>query len=253
MEKTNFFLSAAVIILIIFSFLIYTFSPKKDINPKDEERLQKYSKEISMLRKIYSFVGQWLLWISSLLIDIFPKGINPNKISFFGLILSLSGAIAVALDFLALGAVFVILGGIMDLADGKIARKTNSVSKAGALFDSVIDRIGEISIFSSICVLLLKYEYKVSVVITILAMGFSLLVSYVRARGESLGVLSEEGIMRRPERIFIISITLLLDSLFMYLTEKIIFLHIGVFVIFLGAFYTSLERFKAIYSELKNR
>jgi phosphatidylglycerophosphate synthase len=97
-----------------------------------------------------------------------------------------------------------------------------------------------------------KGEYTFSV-ITALAMGFSMLVSYVRAKAESLGLNPKEGIMRRQERVFIMAVSLLLDSIFQYITQKIIFLPFGIAIILAGSFITSIIRFKKSYDELEKK
>lgn len=112
--------------------------------------------------------------------------------------------------------------------------------------DSVLDRIGEIAIFSSIAVSFILKDLKIPAIIAILSLGFSILVSYIRARGESLGIKSEEGIMRRQERVFLLTSALIIDSL---LSIKIS-MYIAITIILIGSIYTSFERFNHLYEKL---
>lgn len=255
LERINFYLSSALLGAIALSLIIYSFSLQKtEIESSEEERIKKYASEYPQtIKKIYKFLGEWIIWIANKVFQVFPKNIDPIKISIFGMISSIGAAVSISFNFVSLGSILVLLGGFMDILDGKSARANNKVSPSGAFTDSVLDRIGEIAIFSSICIMYIQNDYKVPASITVFALGFSILVSYIRSRGESLGILSEEGIMRRQERIFLIFIGLLLDSLFHLLTKKIIFITISVTIILFGSLYTSVERFRFIYLKLKNK
>ncbi|MCS7212614.1 MAG: CDP-alcohol phosphatidyltransferase family protein [Candidatus Calescibacterium sp.] len=255
LERINFYVSSALLGVIAFSLIIYSFSfQKTEIEKYEEERIRKYASGYPRtIKKIYKFLGEWIIWIASKVFDAFPKNIDPIKISISGMILSIGAAVSISLNFVSLGSILVLLGGFMDILDGKSARTNNRVSPSGAFIDSVLDRIGEIAIFSSISIMYIQNNYQIPASITVLALGFSILVSYIRSRGESLGILSEEGIMRRQERIFLIFTGLLLDSLFYLLTKKIIFITISVTLILIGSLYTSIERFRFIYLKLKSK
>jgi len=247
----NLIIGAISTILIIFSFLVFITSPQSTTD-YDRERVEKESSSIpEALRGIYNAVGNWLYWIVSK--SKFLHNINPQSLSFMGLVLNLLGALFISAEIISLGAIFITGGGILDIIDGKVAREKRMAKKSGSLLDSVLDRIGEIAIFSSICFFLMKKGDYTFSVITALAMGFSMLVSYVRAKVESLGLSPKEGIMRRQERVFIMAVSLLLDSIFQYITQKIIFLPFGIAIILVGSFITSIIRFKKSYNELEER
>lgn len=94
------------------------------------------------------------------------------------------------------------LSGFFDIVDGAVARATNSVSKKGAFLDSTLDRVAEVAVYSGI--LLGGFA---SPLLSLLALSFSLLVSYTRAKADSLGVsLSGVGIGERSERLLVLSI-----------------------------------------------
>ena len=101
-----------------------------------------------------------------------------------------------------LGGVLLLVSGFFDIADGSVARATGRVSKQGAFLDSTLDRVAEVAVFLGI--LAGGYAEPRTV---LLALSFSLLVSYTRARGESLGTsLSGVGVGERSERVLAIAI-----------------------------------------------
>ena len=143
-------------------------------------------------------------------------GVTPNMITFLGLIINLVASIVLIygaekgerMDHTYVGwAGFVILlGGLMDMVDGRLARVGNMSSDYGALFDSVLDRYSEMIMFLGICYYLVSYDYFLSSLFAFIAMIGSVMVSYTRARAEGLGVNASVGIMQRPERILLIGI-----------------------------------------------
>ena len=101
-----------------------------------------------------------------------------------------------------IGGVFLLVSGFFDIVDGSVARITKQISKRGAFLDSVLDKIAEVIIFAGIALGQLADSFW-----CLVALGLSLLVSYTRARAESLGVtLKGIGIGERAERLLIIAI-----------------------------------------------
>ena len=101
-----------------------------------------------------------------------------------------------------IGGVFLLVSGFFDIVDGSVARITKQISKRGGFLDSVLDKIAEIIIFAGIALGQLADSFW-----CLVALGLSLLVSYTRARAESLGVtLKGIGIGERAERLLIIAI-----------------------------------------------
>jgi CDP-diacylglycerol--glycerol-3-phosphate 3-phosphatidyltransferase len=102
--------------------------------------------------------------------------------------------------------------------DGALARLTGTVSPFGALLDSVFDRLGEAALFLGLAVYALRADYNeryllLFITALLLALVFSQGVSYLRARGEGLGVFSRAGLMTRPERVVLLGIGLLLNQM----------------------------------------
>ena len=111
------------------------------------------------------------------------------------------------------GGALILFAGLFDMMDGRLARVTGMSSKFGALYDSVLDRYSELFMFLGICFYLSHQDYFVSSVFTFLAMIGSLMVSYVRARAEGLGIECSDGLMQRPERILLIGISAIICGL----------------------------------------
>ena len=92
--------------------------------------------------------------------------------------------------------------GLFDLMDGRVARLGNMSSKFGALYDSVLDRYSELMTFFGICYYLSMKDYFFYAIIAFVALIGSLMVSYVRARAEGLGIECKVGFMQRPDRVW---------------------------------------------------
>lgn len=130
------------------------------------------------------------------------------------------------------GGVLVLVAGWFDIVDGAVAKFTGRVSPRGAFLDSTLDRVAEVAVFLGI--LLGGYS---SPPLVLLALSLSLLVSYTRAKGDSLGVtLSGVGVGERSERLLILAVSSLLGLLWW-----------GVILVAAVALFTFLERtFRAV-------
>jgi phosphatidylglycerophosphate synthase len=144
-------------------------------------------------------------------------GVTPNMVSLIGLITNIIAAVILINGAensdrsdhgcLAWAGFVILLGGLLDIIDGRLARVSNSSSDYGALFDSVLDRYSEMIMFLGICYYFISNDYFYSSIFAFIAMIGSIMVSYTRARAEGLGVNATVGIMQRPERILIIGIS----------------------------------------------
>ena len=136
------------------------------------------------------------------LIKIFTRwGINPNSFTLAGLIITSMAAVAFIMGHLHLGGFLILLGGLCDTIDGSLARFANKATHFGAMFDSAVDRYSEfVMFFGMVVYFVMSKDYPTSVV-AFFALCGSIMVSYSRARAESLGFDSRVGIMQRPERI----------------------------------------------------
>lgn len=247
--EVNLVSSVACVFAVVILFLLYISSPN-ELSVEEKERFEKDTENLfPTYKEIYRTIGGLAYWITAKLT--FFERIKPNVISLLGFLVNFLGSVLIPLFLIGPAGILFLVGGLLDIIDGKVARTKRHAKPHGALVDSFLDRISEIAMFGGIMVFFSIRENNMFSIITAGAMAFSLLVSYVRAKGEALGIMTREGIMRRQERIIMISLSLILDSLFSYFTQKIIFTNIGIFLVLIGAVITSLERFRNIFLALK--
>jgi len=111
------------------------------------------------------------------------------------------------MSYIGWGGLTILFAGLFDMMDGRLARVGDMSSSFGALYDSVLDRYCELIMFLGICFYLISHDYFLSSLFAFIAMIGSIMVSYIRARAEGLGVRCDVGWMQRPERILLIGIS----------------------------------------------
>jgi CDP-diacylglycerol--glycerol-3-phosphate 3-phosphatidyltransferase len=114
---------------------------------------------------------------------------------------------------LRIGGLLILAGGFCDCIDGNLARSTGKASRFGALFDSTIDRYSEMVMFLGILYYCIVTDAGLTAVAAFVALGGSIMVSYTRARAESLGFEAHAGLMQRPERIVFFGLGALIHPL----------------------------------------
>src|SRR3954469_1219351 len=114
-------------------------------------------------------------------------GLSPNALTLIGFAISCLAAVAAASGAWLVAGVLVIIGGVFDMFDGLAARATGKVSKAGAFLDSTMDRWGEAVVYVGIVWGAIGLATERTAVLAAAAMGAAVMVSYTRARAESLG------------------------------------------------------------------
>jgi CDP-diacylglycerol--glycerol-3-phosphate 3-phosphatidyltransferase len=133
-------------------------------------------------------------------------------LTWLGFFITVGAALLVAFDhFLAAGAV-VLVAGLFDLLDGALARLTNRVSRFGGILDSTLDRLSEAAVLLALLAGFLqegRVVYGLLVGVTLLG---SLMVSYIRARIEGMGIICKAGFFTRPERVVVMSLGLMLNQ-----------------------------------------
>ena len=141
-------------------------------------------------------------------------GLTPNAVTILGFAVCVASACLVAAGWLVWGGVVFLAGSILDLLDGALARLTKQDSPFGALLDSVFDRLGEAALFVGLGLYALRGDHSdvyrfYFITVLLLALIFSQGVSYLRARGEGLGVFTRDGVMTRTERVIFLGVGLL--------------------------------------------
>lgn len=139
--------------------------------------------------------------------------ITPNMLSLFGLVVNIISAVAILKGKLEIGGFLLLFAGFFDLLDGAMARSTKQTTKFGAILDSTLDRYSELF---TLCALtwffFMKNDASLLLACLISIVG-SLMISYIKARGEGLGFHCTVGIMTRPERVVVLLTILILNSL----------------------------------------
>ena len=132
--------------------------------------------------------------------------INPNILTFTGVLISLWAAFEFGYGNFFRGALVIIFAGLFDMLDGRVARISGRVSKFGAFYDSVIDRYSDVIILQGLMVYYAREQMLGYVVLVGIVVMGAVLTSYARARAESLISSCQIGFMERPERIVLLII-----------------------------------------------
>jgi len=142
-------------------------------------------------------------------------GLSPNALTVIGFLIACVAAVAAGAQLWFLAGFLVIFGGIFDMFDGMVARATGKVSKAGAFLDSVFDRWGEGVVYIGIVAGCLFAGFDLGAVLAAAAMSSAFMVSYTRARAESLGFapgkgMANVGLAPREVRLVVLTIGVML-------------------------------------------
>jgi phosphatidylglycerophosphate synthase len=144
-------------------------------------------------------------------------GLTPNALTLIGFLGSCVAAIAAAAQSWLLAGILVVAFGIFDLFDGALARATNRATRLGAFYDSVFDRAGELIVYVGILWGALDFGLWLPVVLTVAAMAGATMVSYTRAKSESLGFtagtgMASIGLAPREVRLALLSLGLIVTG-----------------------------------------
>jgi CDP-diacylglycerol--glycerol-3-phosphate 3-phosphatidyltransferase len=162
------------------------------------------------LMGVGDFLVHWMMWAISPLDRVSAAlGLSPDFYNLGGLLFGLASGIFIGTGRLELGGWAIALGGVCDIMDGRVARARQLSSPYGTFIDSTLDRFVEVFAFLGFVVLLRGFRY--GPLLAAAAITGSLLVSYARARGESVGVLCKEGLMQRAERLVLIFLACMAD------------------------------------------
>jgi CDP-diacylglycerol--glycerol-3-phosphate 3-phosphatidyltransferase len=152
---------------------------------------------------VYNLIQPLVNWLVRL-------GVHPNAISTTGFLVTLAAGLLYHLDHVRWAGLLVLIGGILDIFDGRVARESGLESKFGSFYDSTLDRISEIVVFIGLASLYNNMRGDVGdvvmVYVVMLALGGSLMVSYTRAKAESLGMDCSVGLMQRAERVVLLGL-----------------------------------------------
>lgn len=136
--------------------------------------------------------------------------VNPNWLTVLAFVFTLVAALLIVFDHLLLAFVCVVSGGILDFVDGKVAVLTGKVSRAGAVLDSCLDRYSDVVVYLALVIYFATRSFPLTAFAAVFAIVGSMMTSYVMALAKSNGVEFRIGVLRRQDRITLISIGLLL-------------------------------------------
>jgi CDP-diacylglycerol--glycerol-3-phosphate 3-phosphatidyltransferase len=167
-------------------------------------------------------------------------GVSPNSLTLAGVIITFFATIAFFLRSPRLGGVLVLLGGLCDAIDGSLARNAGKATRFGALLDSSVDRYAEFVMLFGIGGYFLMTQDYVNSAVTFMALCGSFMVSYTRARAESLGLSAKVGVMQRPERIVFLGAGALINP---------VALMIAIWMVAIFANFTALQRLRFAFKQ----
>jgi CDP-diacylglycerol--glycerol-3-phosphate 3-phosphatidyltransferase len=127
--------------------------------------------------------------------------VRPNQLTMLGLGVSVLAACALADAWLRLGAALLGVAGILDLLDGSLARVAEQETDFGAFLDSVVDRYSDLAVLVGVTVFYQRAGDRMGVLLTMATLVGTVMVSYTKARAQSIGVGCDIGLMERPERM----------------------------------------------------
>jgi CDP-diacylglycerol--glycerol-3-phosphate 3-phosphatidyltransferase len=177
--------------------------------------------------------------------------IHPNAISSVGFLATLVAGLLYHQDHVRTAGFMVLMGGVVDIFDGRVARESGLESKFGAFYDSTLDRLSEVVMFVGLVSLYNTIRGGLDdvamVYVILLALGGSLMVSYTRARAEGLGLDCKVGLMQRAERIVLLG----LGSLIFGLAWDGIVLDIIIIIVAVLTNLTAIQRIIWVYQHAK--
>ena len=132
--------------------------------------------------------------------------VRPDTLTVIGWTLALCSAVLFGLGYARIAGAVMLLGGLFDALDGAVARESNRMSSFGAFLDSTLDRLSESAVFVGLIFFYASTARPYGALLAAVAMTFSLLTSYARARAEGLNIDCEVGLLERAGRIVILSV-----------------------------------------------
>ncbi len=171
--------------------------------------------------------------------------ITPNALTWSGFLLILGAAALITTGHLFTAGWVVLIAGFFDILDGALARNTNRTTRFGAVLDSTLDRVSESVVLLSILVHYAGEQSITGILLVGLALIGSLLVSYIRARAEALGLECQVGLFTRAERVIVLALGLLLNQF-----DNALIIALAIIVVF--SFFTVGQRLVYVWRQTKN-
>ncbi len=150
-------------------------------------------------------IGAGCRWLLDKIVGgIAATNVNPNALTAFGLVVNFWAAGLFATGMFRPAAGFLFFAAFLDMLDGQVARREGRVTAFGAFFDSTLDRYSDMALYMGLLVYYAVNDRSGYVILAAVATAGSVMVSYARARAESLIPLCKVGFMERPERLVLL-------------------------------------------------
>ena len=172
--------------------------------------------------------------------------VTPNALSWFGLLVSGGAAVLIITGHLFAAGWVVLVAGFFDLLDGALARSANRVTLFGTVLDATLDRLAEAALLLGILVLYAREQSTAGIMVVGLALIGSVMVSYIRARAESVGLECQVGLFTRAERVVVLALGLLLSRI-----DDALIIALAVIVVF--SFVTVGQRLLYVWQRTKTK
>lgn len=170
--------------------------------------------------------------------------ITPNAITWLGFLITLVATALVATRHLFVAGLVVLVAGFFDMLDGALARSTNRTTRFGAVLDSTLDRLAEAALLLGILFFYAGEQSVAGILLVGVALLGSLIVSYIRARAEGLGLDCQVGLFTRAERVIVLAFGLLLNQFAYALT-------IALAIIVIFSFITAGQRLISVWQQTR--
>ncbi len=171
--------------------------------------------------------------------------LSPNAITWIGFLITVGAAALIATGQIFIAGIVVLVAGLFDMLDGAVARVKGRVTRFGAVLDSTLDRLSEAVLLLALLYVFARDDRIIWSLVSGVALLGSLMVSYIRARVEGLGVPCKAGVFTRPERVIIVAAGLLLSGI-----DYVLISAIGLLAVL--SFVTVIERLAYAWRQLKD-
>ncbi len=191
--------------------------------PSSEELTRGQEREKGLRR-----FGEWffhpVLWAFS------SSGISPNMITVLSMCFAMACGYFIATGHVLLGAALFVISGVLDIADGYVAKKLDRVSVFGSFLDSLLDRISDSAVYLGVAAFYLRCDEGVYVGLVLVMLVVSFLISYTRSRAETLGVTCRAGLMARAPRFIALSVGFFFNGLSPWVLRSVLWIVVALMV-----------------------
>lgn len=171
--------------------------------------------------------------------------ISPTAITVFGFLLALVAAVLIAMGYLFAAGFVMLVAALFDMVDGALARYIARTTRFGAVLDSTLDRLSEAALLIAVLFFYAREQSPLAILLVALALTGSLLVSYVRARAEGMGIEGKGGFFTRAERVIVLAVGLLLSRF-----DNALLVATGIIAVL--SFITAGQRLFSVWQQTKN-